>query len=401
MQEVFGPAAAVRGVVLQLPNMYGPMDETGSDAEIVNNLRQLDETAMVAGLTESDLSHTSGSNFRPWANVFSRAMSPGANTSPELFWEEGVLRLSETSMNDWPTRRADDGLAKLKDALAGLDRSHVRILRIELGGQRIYVKPLVPPAARLTMPLAWAYSHPNSPLYPAELRYSGAELEARYAEQEAVLKYLVSEFLPANPGSHFVSIANLKAMAKPGSGYDLPFTTLHEAVVEMLASWGDKSAPPIYVKAGNGYLSLAELFEVMTDALAQHSRSGNFPASVHVGRVFGPLVTAQPQPPVSGEVTAESVARECGKLIDALHDDSWSKIPHNTIPSPVEIDGLTLTPAQFLRLMADAIVAPAPATRLSVRPVDMFAGELVTFGHRRPSGEMGAPWTYKPAVVAP
>jgi hypothetical protein len=399
MQEVFGPAAAIRGVVLQFPNIYGPLDETGSDAEIVHNLRQLNDTAVMVGLSESDLGHTSGSQFRPWATVFSKAMSPDANTSPELFWQEDILRVSETSMKDWPTARAEDGLQKIKAALAGLDRSRIRVLRIDLGGQRIYVKPIAPPAGRLTLPLSWAYDHPDNPQYPANLRYSGAELEARWAEQEAVLKYLASDFLPANPGSRFVSTANLKAMAKPGWGYDLSFATLHEAVVQMLAGWGDKTVPPIFVKAGDRYLSLADTFEVLTDALAQHSRTGSFPASVHVGRVFGPLVTAQPKPPVSGDVTAESVARVCAKLIDALHDDSWSQIPHNMIPSPVEIDNLKLTPAQFLRLMADALVAPTPATKLSIRPVDMFAGDVVTFGFRRLRGELGAPWTFKPAVV--
>ncbi len=219
MQEVFGPPAAIRGVVLQIPNLYGAIDETGSDAEIVNTLRQSNETGMLMGLAESDLAHTSGSSFRPWANVFSKAISPDANTSPELFWQEDELRLSETSMKDWPTRRADDGLDKLKTALAGLDRSRVRVLRIELGGQRIYVKPVARPEVRVTLPLAWAFKHPDNPVYPANLQYSAAEVDARYAEQEAVLKYLVNDFLPANPGSRFVSVANLKGNGKTGVGY--------------------------------------------------------------------------------------------------------------------------------------------------------------------------------------
>ncbi len=171
----------------------------------------------------------------------------------------------------------------------------------------------------------------------------------------------------------------------------------------MLATWGDKPSPPVFMKAGDNYLSLADLFEVMTDALAQRSKTGSFPKSVHVGRVSGPLLTAQSQlqTPATGEVTVESVAAVCAKLIGPLHDDSWSAIPHNAIPSPVEINGLSLTPSQFLRLMADALVAPTMATKLTVRAEDMFAeGQLTTFGHRRLSSEMGAAWTYKPAVVA-
>jgi hypothetical protein len=398
MQEVFGPAAIIRGVFLQTPNLWGRMNEVGSDSEIVNAIRQLNTTAIMGGLYETDLGHTSGSMFRPWANSFSQLVGADPDTSPELYWQEDVLRLSETSLTDWRTFRAEDGVEKLKAALKGLNRSRRRIVHVEIGGQRIYAKPPRPPMPRLILPLAYAYEHPDSPLFPANLRYSASEVEANYAQQEAVLKYLVSEFLPANPGSRFVSTSDLKAPAKPGWGYDLSFERLRGSVEEMLKAWGDKRTPPPFLKVGDRYLSLGDLFEVLADALGQRSNSGRFPASVHVGRVFGPVLTAQPQPPATGEVTAESVSRVGSKLVEALHDDSWSPRPHNAIPSPVGIENLSLTPAQFLRLMAEALVA-SPETKLHVKPVDMFAGRIMTFYNRRPRSELGAPWTYKPAVL--
>ena len=402
MQEVFGPAAVIRGVILAQPNLWGPMLEVGGgDPEIVNALRQYNDTAIMVGLYESDLGHESSSMFRPWANDFSKVMSPAPNTSPEMFWQEGVLRLSETSLNDWRTFHAEDGVEKLKAALKALDRSRIRILHVEIGGERIYARVPKPPSpyARLILPLTWAYQHPDNPLYPAFFRYSAAETDANYARQDDVLKYLTAEFLPANPGSHFISAAEVKTLTKPAWGFDVPFESLRRSVADKLAAWGDKPEPPTFLKVDDRYLSLAELFEVLTDSLAQKSHTGKFPATIHVGRVFGPVLTAQPRPLPSGDVTADSVARVCATLIDALHDDSWQPIPHNAIPSPVKIDNLSLTPAQFLRLMAEALAAPTPDTKLTVKPIQMFAGRIMTYYSRRPRTDMGATWTYKPAVV--
>jgi hypothetical protein len=104
--------------------------------------------------------------------------------------------------------------------------------------------------------------------------------------------------------------------------------------------------------------------------------------------------------PVAGEVTAKSVSLICGKLMASLRDDSPHPIPMNAIPSPVAIDGLSLTPAQFLRLMAEALVAPSATQKLQVKPIQMFAGRVMTFNNRRPRTDLGAPWTYKPVVLA-
>jgi hypothetical protein len=82
-----------------------------------------------------------------------------------------------------------------------------------------------------------------------------------------------------------------------------------------------------------------------------------------------------------------------------LSDDSPHPIPLNAIPSPVVIDGLNVTPAQFLRLMAEALVAPSPAEKLHIKPIQMFAGRVMTFNNRRPRSDLGAPWTYKPASL--
>ncbi len=107
-----------------------------------------------------------------------RCDQPRVRYFPRDVLARDVLRISETSLLDARTFRAEDGVEKLRTALGGLDRSRVRILHLELGGQRIYVKPAVAPMPKIVMPLAWAYSHPDNPLFPANLRFSSAEVEA-------------------------------------------------------------------------------------------------------------------------------------------------------------------------------------------------------------------------------
>lgn len=399
MQEVFGPATLIRGVVLQQRNLWGAMDEVGSDSEIVNVLRRISPDAVLVGLPDADLAHTPGSQFRAWSNVFTKMLSPADDTSPEIYWQEDVLRLTETSRLDLRTVRAEDGVEKLKASLASLDRSRIRIVHVEIGGQRIYVKPPELPEPKIIWPLAWAFTHPDNPTFPARLRFSDAEVDEHYARQEEVLKYLVSEFLPANPGSRFVSAPEVKALVRPGWDYDLSVASLRKSVGDLLLQWGESPTPPAYLKVNDHYLSMADMFEALSDALAEQSRSGKMPASVHVGRVFGPVTTSQPKEPVTAEVTADSAARVCAMLADSLHDDSWSERPHNAIPWPVQIENLRVTSAQFLRLMAEALVAPSPGTKLTIKPVDRFAGRVMTFYDRRLLSDLGAPWTYKPATI--
>jgi len=49
--------------------------------------------------------------------------------------------------------------------------------------------------------------------------------------------------------------------------------------------------------------------------------------------------------------------------------------------------------------MAEAMVAPSPETKLTIKPSDMFWGPEPIFYRRRPISELGAAWTYKPAPI--
>jgi hypothetical protein len=279
-----------------------------------------------------------------------------------------------------------------------MDRSRIRILHVLIGNQANHAKPNFPPL-RPDVPLAYAYLHPDQPKYPAELRRTRAETDASYKAEDAVLNYLVSEFFPANPGSRFVSTADLKSVTAPAWGYDLRMDRLRPAIEQMVAGWGDDKRLPDFLRVEDRFLSETDLFAVLADALAQRDRTGSLPPAVRVPHVFGPIRTSQPEPPVLGTATGVSVARVCARLADELHYDTWTPIPRNAVPSEIAIGGLVLTPAQFLRLMAEALVAPSPESRLSIKATDMFWGREPVFYRRRPATEIGSAWTFKPAPI--
>src|ERR1700733_6797625 len=402
-QELFGPVAAMRGVFVALPNMYGAngqMMEVGSDSEIVHVIGRYNKGAILPGVTQRDWGHIGESGYVGWIAAFSRRMSPDPQTPPELFWQDDILRSSEASGRDLRIFQGTDGVEKLKAVLAAMDRSRVRILHVEIGGELAYEKRMGPPLPGPTAPMKYASDHPDQAQYAAELRNSPAEIEDAYGRQDAVMNYLVSEFFAANPGSRFVSNTDLKQMTPAGWGYDLQVASLRDAVAEKLKAWGDNKTPPTSLTVDGHYLSDADMFEVLADTLAQMDKHpGKPPRTVRVARVYGPMETVAPTPPVAGELTAAAVAKACAEMLPALHDDKWSPVPHNAIPSQITVDGLTVNPAQFLRLMAEALGAPSAETKLEIKPITMFWGREAIYYRRRPLGEMGAAWTYKPAPV--
>ncbi len=390
-QEVFGPASYIRGVFLMSSNLLAPIPDVGADSEIIHALRRLNTSAVLEGLTDTSRDRGTASVYRGWVKTISTHFSPDADTSPELFWQEGVLRSSETGKGDLRVFRASTGAEKLKATLKALDRSRPRVLHIEIGSQMNYAKPN-PLPVRPNVPLTYAYDHPSKPAYPAELRFSAAETEGFYQAEEETLQYLIQEYFPANPGSRFVVASDLKTMAASSSGYQVQTSSLRAALRSVLASWGRE--PLKFLRVEDHYLSEADLFGTLAEALAQKQ------ASVAVRPVYGPVRMVPPNTrPATGEVTPATVARVCETLIKEFHTEAWTPIPRNAVPAEIAIEGKVLNPAQFLRLMADALVADSDTTKLRIQNAALFWGPEEIFYRRRPDTELGYVWTFKPAVL--
>jgi hypothetical protein len=394
MQEVFGPAKCVNGVILNVPDaLLGMMPEVGADSETVHAIRRYNTAAIMFGIPEANFTHSP--QYRTWAASFSKALSPVPGTSPELYWQDGVLRSSESGEADYHVFRASDGPDAFKSTADKLDRTRTRVIHVELASLRSYLNP--PFAMR--PPLAFAYEHPDHPQLPQAAWRGASDVGAAYAKEDALIRWLAEDFFPTNRGSRFVSSGDLEQMAEPATGYTIPMSALRAALAELVKSWGSGTVPPEYLAVNSHYLSLADMFQVMADALAGLNRTGKLPDSVRVVPVFGPAETSKDRGPAQGEVTVGSVARVCSELTGRLHDSAWTPVPKNSIPFRVKVDGVDMNAAQFLRLMAEAVVNPAPEAKLQVKMTEMFWGRDATYVRTRSIRDEGATWTIKPAVL--
>jgi hypothetical protein len=396
MQEVFGEAAVITGAGIGLPALYGSQPEIGSDSEAIHQIRRYNSQALMFGLPDENPLHSVA--YRKWSQAFGMDMSPYPVTPPELFWQDGVLRTSEAVGRDNQLFLANNGPAALSYVIKALNRDYVRIIHIELGSEQNYLTKKYREEF-IYPPTRYAYNHPDKPRLPAEAFLEKSKVDAAFAKEDELLDWLTDDYLPEHRDSHLFSNAGLRKATPPAFGYEIPMKDLRSAVQQTLKEWGDQPAPPKYVHVQEIYfLSLAETFQVLADALAEESRAGKLPEKVRVAQVHGPLEVAMDLTPVVGETTAATVAQAAAGLVAKLHDDAWSPVPNNTIPKRVKVGSLDLNPAQFLRLMAETLVAATPNAKLKAKPESMFATQDFLGMRTRASRDMGVVWTYKPAV---
>jgi hypothetical protein len=387
MQEIFGEAACITGVAPEL----------GGDSETVHILGRYNQKAIAFGIPDPK-PEMNIHGFRGSAQEFSREMAPTPETSPELYWQDNILRSSDTSDASIRAVGAYEGPEALKALLAKMDRSRVRIIHVEIGALRNYLRQAYQ-LGNLYPPLKLAYSHPEEARLPAEARVEEDEIGAAYAKEEALVRWLAEDFFPANRGSRFISSSGLKEMTPPSSGFTLTLDELKAGTKEAVDQWGGVLNPPPYLRAGGRYLSLAESFQVMADALAELSRTGKLPASVRVAKVYGPISMPSDHGANVGAVSVASIARVCAGLVDWLHDQSWKPIPNNMIPPRVTVEGYDVNAGVFWRLMTRALLADSPDAKVQLKMTHMFslAGEV--FPKTRLIDDQGATWTYKPAPL--
>jgi len=408
MQAVIGPAACIRGLELALKTtrpapraitkaglppaevplpVTGIFTEVGGDTETLQALRSYHTTAMMSGIAATNPAQFPG--FREASRRFGLLMAPIPEAAPEIFWQDYVLRMSEASGPVHPVK-AQDGVEAVKGVLDSAPRQTMQVVRVELGGVEKYLQPaFAKTAANAT--LKYAYEHPADPKLPADALRPAAETEAAWAKEDAVMQWLAEVYIPANAGSRFVADADLLKMAGLATGFEIATSDLRSALTDLLAKWGNDTYPTSYVRVGGHYLSL--------DELAEFHRTGKLPQTVKTVKVYGPIRLVTGHGPNTGEVTVGELARICAELAGPLHDDSSTAVPKNAIPPLLKVNGMDLNPAQVLRLMAQAIVNPAPETSIRVRMTYMLAEAGGAFPKSRELFDDGFAWTIKPAPL--
>ena len=417
MQQVFGNAVCITGLTLPMkigPGVPAPIEtgvspdptpvrvppsavpEVGGDSEAVELLRRENSAAIMFGVLDVNLAHLPG--YRPGLAGFARLISPLPYTPPELYWQDGVLRTSEASSDTVRLLHARDGSETVRKALDKVDRSRTHIIHLELASDQNYLQPGFIKGTEYP-PLKYAYQRPLEPRLPPNALRPKSEIEASYAIEGAVLKSLSAEFAAGNLNDRFVSSTELRRLVVPSTGFRISMDGLRSGIAEYLKNWGnDTYAPPLFQADGH-YLSMAEMFQVMADALAEFSRSRKLPEAVEVGRVYGPVRVLTGHGPNAGDITVASIARICAHISPELHDSSSTSIPKNAVPVGLKVDSIMLNPTQFLKLMAQAIQNPNPEAKLQVRMSYEMTGLGELLPKSRPLSDDGYAWTLKPAQL--
>jgi hypothetical protein len=418
MQAVFGPAACVQGVELALKTTRPPQRvvtkaglppstpslpvtgifrENGGDTETLFALRPYNTMAVMSGVPAANPAQYPG--FGLASTRFGELMAPIPDAAPEIFWQDYTLRMSEANGPIHPVK-AQDGVEAAKGVLDKAPRQTIQVVRVEIGGAEKYLKPDFAKTAP-NAPLKYAYDHPADPRLPGDDLRPPADVEAAWVKEDQVMQWLGEVYLPANRGSRFLSNSDLLKMAGRPTGFDIETADLSSALKEALAKWSPTDTYTFsYLRVNDRYLSLAELFQVLADELAGLHTNGKLPQTVKAEKVYGPIRLVTGHGPNIGEVTVGELARVCAEEIAGpLHDDSSTSVPNNAIPPMLKINGIDLNPAQVLRLMAQAVLNPAPESSMRVRMTYMLGEAGGIFPKARVLADSGFVWTIKPAPL--
>lgn len=388
MQEVFGDPALVSGL----------SQDIGDTSPEVHELRRFNPNAVLLGLPDFDRARAIPEYRRAVAD-FGAMMSPAPNTSPELYWENNTLCSSDFGGPDLRAFSADEGVEAIRTAFEKLDRSKVRIVHMEFGSYLRYLlkgpdgKPVFPP-------LIWAYDHPDAPGMAVNLKafLTRGDVDAASQKELTTMRWLLGEFLKDNPGSRFVSVADLRKLIADPRGGEVGHDQLQAAASNLLQQFDDGRNVPNFAAAANGYFSLADLFQLLTSALAEFSRTGSLPASVKLGNLYGPL-RVETAAGLGGELTVASIARAAAELHVKISNEAWKPVPDNATPQWVTVESTRVNEAQFLRLMAEAYLDPTPSKTLKIKPSVPVSHAGGIFPRHVSQQDQGGIWTFRPAVL--
>jgi hypothetical protein len=411
MQEVFGPAACISGASvgekLRAPLIngehpdrtipYTTKAEVG-DWELVPVLSRYNTEAILFGLSAANRDYLPG--YGGSVAEIGRLVSPEPDTAPELFWADDVLRFSEAGGGGSRLVLLSGGLDPIKKATGALDRSRIHIYHVELDSENDYLTSDFIKGKMFNPALFYAYAHPDKPEAPADARLSPAAVDTTHAKEDATLRWLITDYLPTTAGNRVVSNSDLRRMTPASFGFTVTTVDLRAALKKTLADLGNANYLPPYFQVGGRYLSVAETFQVLTDALAEMNRTGKLPETVRVDRIYGPLAVSMSHGPNIGDVKVASITKICADMDAHLHDDTGYPMPTNTIPPMFTVDGIRINAAQFLRLMTQAIVDQAPDETLHVRMDYMLTEAAQAFPKARNLEDVGATWTFKPAPLS-
>lgn len=395
MQEVFGPAAFIAGAN---PDRFGQ----AGDSYVSYEVRKMNQTAVMTGIGAPD-PRRDIEGFGVSAQTFSKGISPSEDDSPEVYWADGFLRLSEASLPDNRARHTtDEGAESVKKAFEKLDRSKVRVIRLEVNSYLRYFVKRSDGSVRWD-PMEWLYYHPDDPEMPVNLKalLTPTQIDAAYKQEEQTLNWILGEFLPANPGSRVISVRDLSRMAEgsgdPQARIDADELKSAAEDLEKQFSLRPMQAPP-FAKGGSRYYSLAETFSLLVEALAATEKNGSAPQFVMLRPVWGPIEIANIHTgPIVASFSPEQVRQAAAKIAPALAKTEMTTVPSNAVPLWVTVGDQKINAGQFLRLMAQTYLHRERDGALKINSMTMFSDLFFMLPKNTPMVDQGLAWTIKPA----
>ncbi len=388
--EVFGTVSYAAGI----------SDTLGGDPELDHVLMRMQQSPVLPGVPESDTWPARNvDGFRGGAPIFAREMAQARNASFELYAQNHFLRLSDSGLPTVRRFSAGEGKEAIEKVLSTLDRTRTHILQVEISSFAFHFKPAYSGGPAFH-PLDHVFEFPRRTLIPDVYRRRGEETEAMYKNQSELLEWLSKDFFPANPDSRFVSLASLQQAASTLKGANISLEQLQPAAKAFLDQWNINGtfAPPHQAIEG-GYLSIADLFYLLTRSLAALDQNGKIAPSVRLDPLFGPLEVTSEVPVSQGEVTVAEIAKECRRIALGFDTPGWNPVPARAVPSAIRVGQLQLNPGQFLHLMTQAYLDPRPEKKLQVKLVYSVGTSAFNFPSTRRVIEQGTTWTVKPVVL--
>src|ERR1022692_3500526 len=156
------------------PPLTGLTVEVGGDSELIRLLRRDNTKAIMFGIPDTNPGLVPG--FSLGKAAFGKFMSPIPGTSPELYWQDDVLRSSETS-GTVRVVHAYDGADAMKTAIGKADRSRIHVIHVELAGVQDYLQPAFIKGSEFP-PLKYAYNHPDDPRLQQDALLPAAGVDA-------------------------------------------------------------------------------------------------------------------------------------------------------------------------------------------------------------------------------
>jgi hypothetical protein len=388
--EVFGRVDFARGATF----------EPWYAAELVHALDAMGSRPALVGFLENTAYPARNfDGYRGGAPGSGAKFAADERCAPEVFWLDTALRVSDYGAFGARVFNAYEGPEALAKLIQGLDRSNLHVVQVRLGHPAVYMKPGFG-ARNYQTPLEHAYDNPKAPNLPPAARRTPEERAAMYAQEDAVLDWLVGTFFPENAGSRFVSIGQLRSQAEAGLSDPVTRAELQQSAKQLVdrtdAALGQ--VPP-FVQAGRRYFSLADMFGLLTDAMGSAAAPGAWPPSSKVVPLFGPLDIDQAKQVTGARISVAALMRESARLRGILTAGASTPVPRNLVPSTVTVGGVRLTAAQFLRAVAEAYVAAPGTTEVEVKWTEGNNAFGTNFPRTRPLAERGGTWTAKPAPI--